>query len=244
MEYLFRKGDRVRLNTDKWNIPLANEGLWPKKGHLGTVDSTPSRGGFTVAFDDPCPGKHGKYGWSGISYFSDSRDFDLVQEEVTVTSDTSKAMPFAVAVEKAQALNRESGNKGFYRARQRSWDKIGLYAAVDVYGPGDVNPRRRLYTLQDVGAEMTNLVAQRTPIDIIGEKSSMYWYLCFKTPQGQVLYAPDGSKWWNERQIKNVGGIVTVGTQRYRLCTRVSTRITGRAFKNDVNTDEVVPIVP
>lgn len=239
MAYLFRKGDRVRLENKPYNQHPTK--IIPA-GTLGIVREDVQARGF-----------NGDTGYTIVPWVTNEgvsvgcyahRLTKLTQEEETVTQDTSKAMPFAVAVEKAQVLNRESGNKGFYRVRQRSWDKIGLYAAVDVYGPGDVNPRRRLYTLQDVGAEMTCLVAQRTPIDVVGEKSSMYTYLSFKTPQGQLLYAPDGSKWWNERQVRNCGGIVSLGTQRYRLCTRVTTHITGRAFQNDVHTDEVVPIVP
>lgn len=167
--------------------------------------------GFDVYLKDQDP--NGTYAF----YYTNFEVFVPTARSASVPdNDPKKAMTFATAAQYVVRLNELSGEAGIYRLRQRSWDKKGLYAAIDsgLVGP----PARKLYTEQECKDEVARLEALQTPIDVPDEGS--YGRHIFYTPKGECLL-PGG--YFTDADIKTLGGIVTFKGKRYRLCKRVTT---------------------
>ena len=168
-----------------------------------------------------------------------------VQPVATTTSgDPSRAMAFAQAVEYAQKLNKATDNLGLYRVRQRSWDKQGLYAAVDCYdGLSRDRVARSLYRATECEEELRRIEESRAPVDIFVEKPGTYFR--FPLPGGGYLVPPDNDRHflWTRDEIQRTGGFVNQGGKRYRLCRKVTTRVED-AWTGGSTDIKTVPLVP
>jgi hypothetical protein len=127
----------------------------------------------------------------------------------------SRAMTFATAAQYVTKLNDLTGNRGLYRLRQRSWDKKGLYAAIDETGLNSASVLNKLYTAAECEAEVKHLEDAQPAFDVVGE--SQLGIYTFKVGETYLL-APDNTRRWTDAEIRACGGIVRQGGHKYRLC--------------------------
>jgi hypothetical protein len=202
---VFRVGDRVRLAVN------ARGPKNPLYGRIGTITSfTRDVTGIywvNVDFGDGVPG-----GWSAESLekVEEQRaEQDKKGENMPNTSPDNNAMTFAEAAAQLQVLIK-AGIKGGI-IRQRSWDKGGVYGAIEVGGT-------KLYT----PAKVADYIKAQQPVDAVGVQYADHYL--FKEREGNYLRGPGGSTYWNLADIVHVGGVATgADGTRYRLCRNVPT---------------------
>lgn len=182
----------------------------------------------------------GKVSWHPVN-------FEILVEKgvpavaaTTQSGDPARAMAFATAIDFGQRLNRATGNQGLYRVRQRTWDKAGLYAAVERRSEGGVL-LEKFYLATECEAELARIEASKTPIDVFFTKDGFSTGF-FAIPGGTVT-APDGHRLWTHGEIRaNKGAIVVRNGQKYRLCAKVRTQISGNPLVSAVDKTEVVAL--
>lgn len=151
---------------------------------------------------------------TGVATFSHTH-FDTFAPNEAGTRE-SRAMTFATAAAHVVRLNDLTGNKGVYRLRQRSWDKKGLYAAIDETGLNSANVLNKLYTAAECEAEVKSLEDAQPTIDVVGTTDASLLYT-FKVGETYLL-APDADRRWRRDEIDACGGIVRQDGRKYRLC--------------------------
>lgn len=109
--------------------------------------------------------------------------------------------------------------------RQRSWDKEGRYAAIELRAEkvgGETTVTRKLYRAVECEEALRALEALQTPIDVVGTPKALYF--TFIVPgTAKVIPAPDKTVWWSMNEMRQAGGLVTFEGRRYRLCKEVRT---------------------
>jgi hypothetical protein len=170
-----------------------------------------SRGLGTVTI----PNKAGGESTFGLTYNSGHGSKARFESFVQDAGDPAKAMTYEQALKflpQFIALGEHATVRG------RSWDKKGLFAAIELV---DANgkAREKLYRPQDCEARLEEL--DKAPaVDIVGVPDGMYY--TFKTIAGNLLNSRGGSA-WSVPDIRECKGIVRQGTTKYRLCKDIVT---------------------